>query len=83
MTDPTRRVDHETPGAYVGTATALDRIAALVERFTDASDLMVSKADLRELLALVGAVPGTPAATTTDLASERRTATEGAAPWLT
>jgi hypothetical protein len=56
MPDPTDRpITHETPGAYPGTRTALDRIAALVTRHTDASDLMVRKADLRELLALAAA----------------------------
>lgn len=50
-----RRIDHETPGAYAGTKTALDRVSAVVERFPDASDLMVSKADLRELLKLATA----------------------------
>lgn len=57
-TDPTERpVSHETPGAYAGTKNATDRVTALVERMTDASDVMVRKADLRELLGLAAYAP--------------------------
>jgi hypothetical protein len=50
--DPTDQpVTHETPGAYAGTMTARDRLSAIVARFKDASDVMVRKADLRQLLA--------------------------------
>lgn len=57
-TDPTERpVSHETPGAYPGTKTAVDRVTALVARMTDASDVMVRKADLRELLGLAASAP--------------------------
>jgi len=50
--------NHEIPGAWATPGLASDtrharaRVTAMINRFTEVSDLMVSKADLRALVAL-------------------------------